>query len=228
MKKAIVLVLLANAAWAETPATISLPKSNTTGGMPLMQALNARQSGREFSPEKLSPQALSNLLWAAYGVNRPDGRRTAPSANNRQTIDIYAVLAEAVYLYNAKEHRLDLVVPGDLRAATGSQPFVAQAPLNLVYVADYAKMAETPDTTKTLYSAAETGSIGQNVYLYCASEGFSTVIRAMVDRDALAKALHLRPEQKIMLSQTVGYPSRMPADKKGANGSAAISRGMRR
>jgi nitroreductase len=109
------------------------------------------------------------------------------------------------------------VVPGDLRAATGSQPFVAPAPLNLVYVADYAKMAGTLDTTKTLYSAAETGSIGPNVYLYCASEGFSTVIRAMLDSDALARALHLRPEQKIMLSQTVGYPARAPADKKGAN-----------
>ena len=212
-----VLVLLAGAAWAETPATIQLPKPNTTGGMPLMQALSARQSGREFSPEKLSLQALSNLLWAAYGVNRPDGRRTAPSASNRQTIDVYAALPEGVYLYSAKEHRLDLVVPGDLRATTGLQPFVAQAPLNLVYVADYAKMAEMPELTKTLYSAVETGSIGQNVYLYCASEGFSTVIRAMVNRDALAKALNLRPEQKIMLSQTVGYPSRALAGKKGAN-----------
>jgi len=212
-----VLVLLAGAAWAETPATIPLPKPNTTGGMPLMQALNARQSGREFSPEKLSPQALSNLFWAAYGVNRPDGRRTAPSASNRQTIDVYAALPEGVYLYNAKEHRLDLVVPGDLRAATGLQLFVAQAPLNLVYVADYAKMAEMPELTKTLYSAVETGSIGQNVYLYCASEGFSTVIRAMVNRDALAKTLNLRPDQKIMLSQTVGYPSRAQAYKKGPN-----------
>jgi len=217
MRKAIVLVLLAGAAWAETPATIQLPKPNTTGGMPLMQALSARKSGREFSPEKLSPQALSGLLWAAYGVNRPDGRRTAPSASNRQTIDIYATLPEGVYLYNAKEHRLDLVVPGDLRATTGLQPFVAQAPLNLVYVADYAKMAEMPDLTKMLYAAAETGSIGQNVYLYCASEGFSTVIRALVNRDALAKALNLRPDQKIMLSQTVGYPSRALTEKKGAN-----------
>ena len=217
MRKAIVLILLASAAWAETPATIPLPKPNMTGGMPLMQALNARQSGREFSAEKLSPQALSNLLWAAYGVNRPDGKRTAPSANNRQTIDVYVALAEGVYLYNAKEHRLDLVVGGDLRAATGQQPFAAQAPLDLVYVADFAKMAETPDATRTLYSAAETGFIGQNVYLYCASEGFSTVIRAMVNREELAKARHLRPEQKIMLSQTVGYPSRAPAGKKGAN-----------
>jgi SagB-type dehydrogenase family enzyme len=217
MRKALALVLLASAVWAETPATIPLPKPGTTGGMPLMQALSARKSGREFSTGKLSPQALSNLLWAAYGVNRPDGRRTAPSASNRQTIDVYVTLAEGVYLYNAKEHRLDLVVPGDQRAAAGLQPFVAQAPLNLVYVADYAKMAELPDTTRVLYSAVETGSIGQNVYLYCASEGLSTVIRAMENRDALAKALHLRPEQKITLSQTVGYPSRAPADKKGAN-----------
>ena len=217
MRKAIVLILLASAAWAETPATIPLPKPNTTGGMPLMQALSTRQSGREFSAEKLSPQALSNLLWAAYGVNRPDGKRTAPSANNRQTIDVYVALTEGVYLYNAKEHRLDLVAAGDLRAATGQQPFVALAPLDLVYVADFAKMAETPDATRTLYSAAETGFIGQNVYLYCASEGFSTVIRAMVNREELAKALHLRPEQKIMLSQTVGYPSWAPAGKKGAN-----------
>jgi SagB-type dehydrogenase family enzyme len=218
MRKAIVLVLLASAVWAETPAgVITLPKPITTGGMPLMQALSARQSGREFSPEKLSPQALSNLLWAAYGVNRPDGRRTAPSANNRQTIDIYVALAEGTYLYNAKEHRLDLVVSADLRAATGLQAFAAQAPLNLVYVADFAKMADTPDATKTLYSAAETGFIGQNVYLYCASEGFSTVIRAMVNREELAKALHLRPEQKIMLAQTVGYPAPAPAGRKGGN-----------
>jgi len=217
MRKTIVLILLASAAWAETPATIPLPKPNITGGMPLMQALSARQSGREFSTEKLSPQALSNLLWAAYGVNRPDGKRTAPSANNRQTIDVYVAMAEGVYLYNAKEHRLDLVVSGDLRAATGQQPFVAQAPLKLVYVADFARMAETPDAARTLYSAAETGFIGENVYLYCASEGFATVIRAMVNREELAKALHLRPEQKIMLSQTVGYPSRAPAGKKGAN-----------
>jgi len=208
MRKALVLLVLAGAVWAETPATILLPKPKTTGGMPLMQALSERRSEREFSPEKLPPQALSNLLWAAYGVNRPDGRRTAPSANNRQTIDVYAALPDGVYLYNAREHRLDLVVPGDLRPATGQQPFVAQAPVNLVYVADYARMAGTPDLTKTLYSAAEAGAIGQNVYLYCASEGFSTVIRAMVNSEALAKALNLRPEQKILLSQTVGYPSR--------------------
>ena len=207
MRKAIVPILLWSvAALAGSPGAISLPKPNSKGGMPLMQALSQRQSAREFSPEKLSPEILSNLLWAAYGVNRPDGRRTAPSASNRQSIDIYAVMADGAYLYDAKTNRLEPVAEGDLRALAGRQPFVAEAPLNLVYVADYSRFSNTSDDDKMLYSAAETGFIGQNVYLYCASEGLATVIRAMVDRPALAKALKLRPEQKITLSQTVGHP----------------------
>jgi len=210
MRKAIVLTLLVSIAGlaADAPESIALSKPVNKGGMPLMQALNERKSGREFSPEKLSPQMLSNLLWAAYGVNRADGRRTAPSAMNRQTIDIYVTLPEGAYLYRAKEHRLDLVAPGDLRSAAGRQPFVAEAALNLVYVADYAKLGESSAEDKVLYSSAEAGFVGQNVYLFCASEGLATVVRAMIDRPALAKALKLRPEQKITLSQTVGYPRR--------------------
>jgi SagB-type dehydrogenase family enzyme len=210
MKKALLLLLAAAsaAAAADAAPTIALPKPVTKGGMPLMQALNERKSGREFSPEKLSPQMLSNLLWAAYGINRPDGRRTAPSASNRQTIDIYVTLPEGAYLYQPKEHRLDLVAPGDLRGATGRQPFPAEAALNLVFVADNAKMANVSDEDKILYSGSETGFAGQNVYLFCASEGLASVIRAMVDRPALAKALKLRPEQKITLAQTVGYARR--------------------
>jgi len=200
------LLLWSVAALAGSPGAISLPKPDTKGGVPLMQALSQRQSAREFSPAILSPETLSNLLWAAYGVNRPDGRRTAPSASNRQSVDIYAVTADGAYLYDAKAHRLDPVVAGDLRALTGRQAFVAEAPLNLVYVADYARFTNTSDDDKLLYSAAETGFIGQNVYLYCASEGLATVIRAMIDRPALAKALKLRPGQKIILSQTVGRP----------------------
>jgi SagB-type dehydrogenase family enzyme len=206
--KAIAILFAAGLAGlaADAPESIALLKPVTRGGMPLMQALNERKSGREFSPEKLSPQMLSNLLWAAYGVNRPDGRRTAPSAMNRQTVDIYVAMAEGVYLYRAKEHRLDLVVPGDLRAATGQQPFPAEAPLNLVYVADYARLAGTAEEDRVLYTAAETGFVGQNVYLFCASEGLTSVVRAMVDRPALARSLKLRPDQKITLAQTVGYP----------------------
>lgn len=208
-KRALSLVLLFGVfAVAETPDLTPLPKPNTTGGKPLMQALSERKSEREFSPEKLSPQVLSNLLWAAFGINRPDGRRTAPSASNRQIIDIYAVLADGAYLYNAKAHALEPVVSGDLRAATGTQAFVGDAPLNLVYVADYAKMTSGNDTDKWFYSGADTGFIGQNVYLYCASEGLATVVRASVNRDALAKTIKLRPDQKITLAQSVGYPKR--------------------
>ncbi len=209
MRKAmgLLLVVCGAAAAGEVAANIQLPKPGTTGGMPLMQALNERKSTREFSTEKLPSQMLSNLLWAAYGVNRPDGRRTAPSARNLQTVDIYITLPDGAYLYRPKEHRLDLVAAGDLRAAAGQQDFVAKAALNLVYVADFAKLADASMEDKMLYSGAETGFVGQNVYLFCASEGLATVVRAMIDRGALGKLLKLRPEQRITLSQTVGYPA---------------------
>ena len=181
---------------------ISLPKPQTEGGKPLMQALSERKSGREFSSEKLPPQVLSNLLWAAWGVNRADGRRTAPSASNRQEIDVYVVTSDGVSLFDAKNHRLEPVAAGDFRAATGGQPFVSQAPLNLVYVADQAK-TKSSDT-----AYIDTGFISQNVYLYCASEGLSTVVRGSVDRAALAKVLKLRPDQLVTVAQTVGYPKK--------------------
>ncbi len=206
-KKALISFLLVGvAAFAETAQSITLPKPNTEGGKPLMQALSQRKSAREFGPQQLSPQVLSNLLWAAWGMNRPDGHRTAPSASNRQEIDIYVVLPDGAYLYDAKAHRLDQVVSGDLRAATGTQAFVATAALNLVYVADYAKMTRGSDADKAFLTGANTGFIGQNVYLFCASEGLVSVIRASVNRDELAKALKLRPDQRITLAQSVGYP----------------------
>jgi nitroreductase len=189
---------------AEELKPIVLPPPQTEGGKPLMQALKERRSTREFSADKLPPQVLSNLLWAAWGMNREDGRRTAPSARNRQEMDVYVALAEGLYLYNAKDHRLDPIVKEDLRAATGTQPFVGQAPLNLVYVADQAKLGGPDDAT----AHADTGFIGQNVYLYCASEDLVTVIRGMVPQEPLAKAMKLRPDQKITLAQTVGYPKK--------------------
>ena len=206
MRTIIVLLLAGLPALAAGPESIPLPKPKTDGGKPLMQALSERRSGREFSAKALSPQVLSNLLWAAYGVNRPDGHRTAPSAMNRQTIDVYVVMSDGAYLYNAQAHRLDQIVPADIRSATGTQSFVTDAPLDLVYVADYGKMANWSDTDRVLFSGAETGFVGQNVYLYCASEGLSAVIRASISRDSLAQALKLRPDQKITLAQTVGYP----------------------
>ncbi|MFB3903498.1 MAG: SagB/ThcOx family dehydrogenase [Acidobacteriota bacterium] len=183
---------------------VQLPKPQTDGGKPLLQALSERKSTRAFKPQKLPEQVLSNLLWAAWGINRPDGKRTAPSAMNRQEIDVYVVLPEGAYVYEPKAHALNPVAAGDLRAQTGGQPFVEDAPVNLVYVADTAKMAANPE--QTVWYGAAAGFISQNAYLYCASEGLATVVRAMVERDALAGSLHLRPEQKIVLAQTVGYP----------------------
>jgi len=134
------LILIAVSVSAQTEKPIVLPRPQTDGGKPLMQVLKERQSGREFSSEKLPPQLLSNLLWAAWGVNRPDGRRTAPSASNRQEIDIYVATPEGLYLYNATDHQLQPLVKEDLRAATGRQPYVGQAALNLIYVADQTRM----------------------------------------------------------------------------------------
>jgi SagB-type dehydrogenase family enzyme len=191
---------------AEALKTIALPAPNTSGGKPLMQALKERKSTREFGPEKLSSQALSNLLWAAAGVNRPGGQRTAPSAMNLQEVSVYVVLPEGAFLYDAKANSLVPVAGGDLRKLAGTQEFVAGAPVNLVYVADFAKMERASVDDRLLYAAAGTGFIGQNVYLFCASEGLATVIRAYVDKPALAKALNLRADQRVMLAQTVGYP----------------------
>lgn len=186
---------------------IKLPPPQTEGGMPLMAALKARCTTRSFSSKPLPVQVLSNLLWAACGVNRPEsGKRTAPTAMNMQEIDVYVALPEGLYLYNAKEHQLEPVVMQDLRAATGRQAFVAEAPVNLIFVADYARMARASAEAKDFYSATDTGYISQNVYLFCASEGLATVVRGMVDKAALAEKMGLHPEQKIVLAQTVGYP----------------------
>jgi SagB-type dehydrogenase family enzyme len=186
---------------------IDLPAPQTDGGTPLMQALKARRSTREFGDRKLSPQVLSNLLWAATGVNRPDGHRTAPTASNRQEIDIYVITADGAYLYEPKGHKLTAIVSDDLRALAGTQDFVKTAPVNLVYVADFAKYGEkTAEENKLTYSGADTGYVSQNVYLFCASEGLVTVVRAGIDRPALSQAMRLRPEQRIILEQPVGYP----------------------
>ncbi len=202
-------ILLAFAALlsAQQLTPVKLPKPQTDIGKPLMQALMARQTAREFSEKPLPHQELANLLWAAWGINRPESsKRTAPSSQNKQEMDVYAVMKDGVYLYDAKEHALIPTVTGDLRAQTGRQPFVATAPLNLVYVADYAKMSGSTAEAMALTSGADTGFIAQNVYLYCASQGLATVVRGNVDKPALEKAMQLRPDQKVVLAQTVGYP----------------------
>ncbi len=199
--------MLATVVAAQELKPVILPAPQTDGGRPLMQALKERKSTREFSAEKVPAQVLANLLWAGFGVNRPDGRRTAPSAMNWQEIDIYVITADGTYVYDAAKNQLQPAAKEDLRSLAGTQPFVATAPVNLVYVADMTKVAGDAGE-KELFTGADTGFIAQNVYLYCASEGLATVVRASVDRDALGKALKLKATQKIVLAQSVGYPKK--------------------
>jgi SagB-type dehydrogenase family enzyme len=192
---------------AEKLDPVALPAPQKDSGKPLMQALASRRSTRSFKEKKLAPQVLSNLLWAACGVNRADsGKRTAPTAKDWREIDVYVATADGLYLYNAKAHRLDPVLSGDIRAATGEQPFVKTAPVDLVYVADHAKMADTPPEMRDFFAATDTGFVSQNVYLFCASEGLATVVLGWVDKPKLETAMKLRPDQKVILSQPVGYP----------------------
>ena len=202
------LLLVPAGLFAQDLKPVALPAPQTSGGKPLMQALKERKSTRDLSTEKLSPQVLSNLLWAGWGINREDGRRTAPSASNRQEIEIYAVMADGAYVYDAKGNALKPVAGGDLRKLTGTVPFVAEAALNLVYVADFAKMGNGDENSKTATANANAGFIAQNVYLFCASEGLVTVVRASVDHAKIAKAFKLRPEQRVTLAQSIGYPQK--------------------
>ncbi len=201
------ILALAIPAVSQQLKPVHLPAPQTTGGMPLMQALKARHSTREFSPRKLPLQALSNLLWAAFGVNRPEsGKRTAPSAMNWQETDIYVAMAEGLYVYDGKGNKLDPVLAKDVRSETGTQSYVGEAPVNLVYVADLAKVGRASADDRALYNGADTGVIAQNVYLFCASEGLGVVVRGSINRAALGKSMKLRQDQKIILAQTVGYP----------------------
>ncbi len=202
-------VFIATHATAEDLNPIQLPKPEMNGGKPLMQALKDRRTSREFSADKLPLQVLSNLLWAAGGINREDsGKRTAPTAHDWREIDIYVAMAEGLFLYEPSSHLLKPVLSEDIREMTGKQPFVKDAPVNLIFVADYARMSGAEDNDKKFYSAADTGFVSQNVYLFCASEGLATVVRGYVDREALSRKMNLSPSQAVILAQTVGYPKK--------------------
>jgi nitroreductase len=153
---------------------------------------------------------LSDLLWAAYGMNRAEGGRTAPSALNAQEIDVFVALPSGAYLYDAKAHQLNLVAASDLRRVTGYQDFVDEAPLDLVYVADHARMGMVPVAQRESYASTVAGAIAQNVYLFAACNDLATVIRAWIDRAAIADALGLTHDQQVLLSQTVGYAKAVP------------------
>ncbi len=189
------------------PETIKLPAPDLGSGKSLMQALQDRHTSREFSAKAVPMTVISNLLWAAFGINRAGGGRTAPSAHEWHEIDVYVATPDGLYLYDARGHALRLVLAQDIRIKTGLQSFVADAPLNLVYVADHSRMVEAAESDCVLYSAADAGFISQNVCLYCAAEGLATVVRGMVPRQELAKLMRLRPTQRVVLAQSVGYPA---------------------
>ena len=195
-------------AQGDTADSIALPAPNTRGGLPLMQALAQRQSLREFAPEPLPLPLLSNLLWAAAGLNRPElGGRTAPSAMNAQEVDVYVALPNGLYRYAALGHALHLVRAIDVRRVTGYQDFVDTAPLDLVYVAHHGRMSLVPESQRDFYAWYSAGAMSQNASLFCASAGLATVIRAWIARDALAKAMGLSPDEQVLVAQTVGLPA---------------------
>jgi len=173
----------------------------------VFEALKKRKSASAFQPQPLPKEKLLDLLWAAWGINRPDsGKRTAPTAMNAQEIDIYVLLAEGVYVYDAKGNQLTPVLAQDLRAKAVSMGSMKDAPVHLLFVADYARFRMVSQSQRELYSACHTGFIGQNVYLYCAAEGLGARFYASVDRAALKDSLKLREDQAIVFAQAVGYP----------------------
>ncbi len=202
----VALLFFVTTLFAQNIKPVTLPAPQKTGGMPLMEALANRKSTRQFTNRSLAPQMISNLLWAAYGINRPDGRRTAPSSVNWQTLDVYIALPEGLFLYDAKANILQPALGEDIRALTGTQEYVGTAALNLVYVADLSRIPrDISDEQKVSIATADAGFIGQNVYLFCASEGLGCVVRGLIDKDALGKKMGLKPDQRIILAQSVGY-----------------------
>jgi nitroreductase len=184
----------------------ALPAPRLDRAVSLAEALERRASAREFDDRPLDPAILSGVLWAACGVNRPaTGHRTAPSARNWQEVDVFVVAASGIARYDAARRVLVAVAEGDHRAATGLQDFPARAGANLVFVADYALMADAPRESRDLYAAIDTGVMAQNVYLYCAAAGLACVVRGLVDRESLARLLRLRPAQRVIAAQSVGY-----------------------
>jgi hypothetical protein len=192
---------------AQEAGAVELPPFRTDGGKPLIQALGLRQSTREYADRPLPTQVLSDLLWAAFGINRPaTGDRTAPYWRHVMVIDVYAAMADGVWLYEPKRHVLLPHLQADIRAQTGMQDFVRTAPLNLVYVAHGERMQDISAEDRRLYASVDAGFIGQNVYLFCASEGLATVFRGAVDYQKLANAMKLGTGQFVTFAQTVGYP----------------------
>ncbi len=199
------LSLIMMATYSALSQNVVLPKPQKSGGMPLMEALAQRSTERSFSSKELTVQQLSNLLWASFGVNRPDGKRTAPSARNFQETDLFVLTKVAVYTYDAKSNQLIQVANEDIRHLAGSQDFIKDAPIQLVLVADLSKIQGNKREDKLQTAHIDAGYISQNIYLWCASEGLGTGARGMIDRPTLGPRLKLNANQEIIIAHSVGY-----------------------
>ncbi len=209
MKKRLICIfsaIIALSVMAADTVTVLLPRPDKRGGEPLMKVLDGRHSEREFSTDTLSIEDMSNLLWAANGVNRVDGKRTAPSAMNRQEIDIYVVTADGAYSYNPHAHQLELLTRGDYRDAVADrQKFAADAPVSLILVGNLDRFGRDDENSRMMV-AVDAGIVCENINLFCQSAGLSTVPRATMDKKRLAEVLMLSDRQIPILNNPVGYP----------------------
>ena len=200
--------LCAFAIQAQELRAIKLNAPDKTRGLAIMKALDERQSIREYAADRIKPQDLSDLLWAANGINRPDGRRTAPSCRNFQDVEIFVVLPEGAYYYNAQEHALEPVSAGDYRSAVAAgQDFAKEAPLSIVLVADMTKYGNMSENSK-LMAAIDVGIVCQNINVACAGLGMATVPRGTMDQAILRTALKLKDNHILLINNPVGYPKK--------------------
>ena len=199
--------MLGAALFAGNAKEIILPKADLTSGKPLMQCIANRATQRKFSTKALPPQIISEILFVADGITRKDGRKTVPTARNKQNQSLYVFTSDGIYLYNSKKHSMILVKKGDYRKDCGYQSFHQKAPLVLVFVSDMKAVGDTAEL-QALYAGNHSGSASQNVYLYAANKGLATVVCGMLDREAIKKILNLKKDQMVIFSQPVGYPAR--------------------
>jgi SagB-type dehydrogenase family enzyme len=191
---------------AGEPQPIPLPAPKWSRNATLQQALQERKTVREFSGQPFTNEVLSGLLWAGFGINRPEnGHRTAPSAMNSQELDVYVALPDGVFIYDPKANELKPVSSGDVRAKTTSQAFATNSAAVLLFVADLAKQTKARPESKERYATFDAGCIVQNVYLYCAAEKLGAVVYDL-DQKAMGEVLKLRPDQRVIMAQAVGVP----------------------
>ena len=210
MRKTIIQIcfaVLAGSLFAQGTKTIVLNPPDLTRGLPVMKALSVRASEKDFDTAKLKLQDLSDLLWAANGINRPDiGKRTAPSAQNAQDIDIYVVMKSGIYLYDAKKHILESVADGDYRKLVADrQENFAKAPVICLLVSDISRFRNGGDSLKLAWAAFDAGIVSQNISVFCASVGLATRPRASMDQQKLREIMKLKDSQRLMLNDPVSY-----------------------